>query len=190
MMGGQKIGRMSIEDYLAEEAASEVKHEYLAGLVYAMSGASRVHNQISLNLATALREALRGGPCEAFMSDVRVRITSPATGEVYYYPDVVVTCDPDDNHSHHLERPTMIFEVLSETTERVDRREKRLCYQHIPSLQHYVLISQNEPKAEILTLGSEVKEDSVETLDNSLSLPALDLEIPLSRIYEGIYPEA
>lgn len=189
-MGAEKYDLISVEEYLAEEAASEVKHEYLAGLVYAMSGASRVHNQISLNLATALREALRGGPCEAFMSDVRVRITSPATGEVYYYPDVVVTCDPDDNHSHHLERPTVIFEVLSETTERVDRREKRLCYQHIPSLQHYVLISQNEPKVEILTLGSEVKEDSVEALDNTLNLPALDLKIPLSRIYEGIFPEA
>ncbi len=186
--GTEKHDLVTVEDYLAGEAASEVKHEYLAGLVYAMSGASRAHNRIALNLATFLREALRGGPCEAFMSDVRVHVSSPATGEVFYYPDVVVTCDPDDNDSHQIERPTVIFEVLSETTERIDRREKRLSYQHLPSLRQYVLVSQTEPKVDSLTLGDETSEESLESLDSLLRLPSLGLEIPLSRIYETIFP--
>ncbi|MCB1228985.1 MAG: Uma2 family endonuclease [Verrucomicrobiae bacterium] len=188
-MGAEKYDLVSVEDYLAAEETSEVKHEYLAGLVYAMSGASRAHNVIAGNIYVFLRESLKGNPCEAYMSDVRLHITSTNTGEVFYYPDVVVTCDPDDNDTHRIERPSVIFEVLSESTERVDRREKRLYYQHIPNLKQYVLIAQDEAKAESLILGEEIKEEAFESLDATLPLPSLALEIPLRRIYEGIFPQ-
>lgn len=185
-MGAEKYDLRCVRDYLAAEAVSEVKHEYLAGVVYAMSGASRQHNRIAINLVAALREALRGGPCEAYLSDVRVHLSSPATGEVFYYPDVVVACDPEDNDSHQIERPCVIIEVLSESTERIDRREKRLCYQHIASLRQYVLVAQDQLCVESLILGGEPREVRVDSPDGSLVLSSLDLEIPLAAIYEGI----
>ncbi len=185
-MGAEKYDLLSVRDYLAAEAASEVKHEYLAGVVYAMPGASRQHNSIAGNLYIALREALRDGPRRAYLSDVRVHLRSPATGEVFYYPDVVVTRDPEDNDSHQIERPSVIIEVLSESTERIDRCEKRLCYQHIASLRQYVLVAQDQARVESLILGGEPRDERVDTLDGSLVLAPLDLEIPLSAIYEGV----
>ena len=90
-----KSALLTVEEYLAGEPASEVRHEYLGGTVYAMAGASVDHNKISLNLALGLTSHLRGKRCEAFMADVKVRLNL-ASDDIFYYPDVMVACDPRD----------------------------------------------------------------------------------------------
>jgi Uma2 family endonuclease len=138
---------MSVDEYLAEERLSEVRHEYVAGHVYAMAGASKNHERVSLALAAALLGHTRGGPCEVFKSDMKVQVEVMAN-TTFYYPDIVVACDPSDGDSHFLNNPKVIVEVLSED-ERRDRIEKFLIYQHLPSLEEYVVISQNPKRPEV-----------------------------------------
>src|SRR5436190_24158707 len=131
---------ISVEDYLAGEETSEIKHEYVGGVVYAMAGASKQHNLIALNIYTALRQRLRGG-CRAFVSDVKVRIETLGD-EVFYYPDVMVACDPRDAHRLFSQYPRILIEVSSESTERLDRNEKRLAYQTIETIEGYLIVAQ------------------------------------------------
>lgn len=170
--------QVSEEDYLALEAQSPTKHEYVAGNIYAMTGASLRHNVIALNIAVLLRAHLRGTPCRTFMSDAKLRV---AKMHCYYYPDVLVTCDqrhqsitPADSV---VDTPRLIVEILSGSTEATDRREKLLAYRSLPSLLEYILVSQDEASIEIhrrqgdigwqiitLTPGDPVELSSVELL--------------------------
>ena len=129
---------VSVEDYLTGEPGSEIRHEYVGGEVYAMAGASNIHNIISLNLAAALHAHLEGGPCVPYVSDMKVRVKS-ATEELFYYPDVMVACDPSDNAKLWREKPVLIVEVSSPETARIDAREKNWAYQTIPTLEVYVI---------------------------------------------------
>ncbi|MCP3960966.1 MAG: Uma2 family endonuclease [bacterium] len=139
----------SIEEYLAFERESEIKHEYLDGEIFAMSGASRKHNRISWNIAEALGPQLRESDCEGFVSDMRVHI--PATG-LFTYPDVTVVCGEldfhDDQTTDTLLNPTLIAEVLSPSTEDYDRGRKFAHYRSIPSLQLYLLVAQDHAHVE------------------------------------------
>ena len=119
MQAAVKTEYISVTDYLAAENASLERHEYLGGQVYAMSGATRTHNLIALNLASALRARLKGSACQTFISDIRVHLTL-RNDDYYYYPDVVVTCDKrdtSDGTSRFIDHPKVIVEVLSESTE-------------------------------------------------------------------------
>ena len=150
MANPQSQSPISIEAYLEGEKHGDVRHEYLAGQIYAMVGASDRHNLIAGNLFAALHQTTRGGPCQVFMSDMKLRIDT--AGETYfYYPDLMVCCDPDDRARYWRTRPKLIVEVLSESTERIDRREKRLAYIQLDSLNHYLLVEQEFPS---LTLYS------------------------------------
>ena len=178
---------ISVEEYLRGEEIAEVRHEYIGGQVYAMVGASRQHNTVALNLASVLQRHLRGGPCRAYISDVKVRLRL-ANEEIFYYPDLVVACEPSDRARYWVEQPRLIVEVLSETTERIDRREKLLAYTQIPSLQEYVLISQWRPEVMIYRSSSGW---AAETLtEGELRLQSIDLGIALASIYEGVEFEA
>lgn len=135
------------EEYLVFERQNEYKSEYIDGEMVAMTGASRRHNLITVNLAAAIGPQLRGRPCEAYVSEMRVRI--PQRG--YVYPDVVVVCgEPqfEDGHLDTLLNPTVLIEVLSESTERYDRGKKFSFYRTIGSLAEYVLIEQDEHRIE------------------------------------------
>lgn len=135
-------------DYLALERRAETKSEYLNGTIYAMSGASRNHNRITVNLARRLGNQLSGKPCEPFINDMRVKV-SP-TG-LYTYPDVVIVCgDPrfEDNQVDTLLNPTVIIEVLSDSTEAYDRGEKFAHYRALESLTDYLLVAQDKPRIE------------------------------------------
>jgi Uma2 family endonuclease len=112
---------IKLEDYLAGESASEVKHEFIGGSLYAMSGASTEHNQIALNMAVAFWTHLRGEPFRVFVSDVKVRLEISGD-DAFYYPDVMVGCDSRDTHRLYLRFPKLLVEVASESTERLDRR--------------------------------------------------------------------
>ncbi|MCU0547555.1 MAG: Uma2 family endonuclease [Oscillatoriaceae cyanobacterium Prado104] len=141
MVASQNSGYISPEEYLQLEEKSSIKHEYKQGDIYAMAGASNVHVLIAGNLYTLLRNHLRGRGCLPYMADTKVRIESI---NIYYYPDIAVTCDSRDRELiNFLRHPCLIVEVLSPTTEAFDRGDKFADYRHLESLQEYILISQN-----------------------------------------------
>lgn len=137
---------ITVAEYLEKEKINESKHEYVNGLVYARGGVSCGHNIIAMNLATALHSHLRGGPCQTFMADMKVHLQLRGD-ELFYYPDVMVGCDPSDRAQYYLERPLFIAEVLSPASERIDRREKWLAYTHLDSLAAYLILEQEHSHA-------------------------------------------
>lgn len=132
---------ISVQDYLEGERKSDVRHEYVGGRVYAMAGANDDHNRIGTNISGELLQRLRGKRCETFMADMKLKMPG---SEAFYYPDVLVACDPTDNATYFRERPTVIFEVLSPDTERTDQRERRFAYSLVPSLKVYVIVAQDK----------------------------------------------
>jgi Uma2 family endonuclease len=175
---------ISADEYLEGERRAEVRHEYVDGRVYAMAGASDDHNRIAGNIFAELRERLRGQRCEPFINDMKVKIP-PAFADVYYYPDVLVACDPTDNARYFRERPTVIIEVLSPETERTDRREKAIAYRQILTIEAYVLVEQERMAATILRRAEPGWQGEViEGPGSILKLPGVGVEIPLERIYE------
>lgn len=134
-----------IQEYLDGEQRSDIRHEYLAGRVYAMAGAGEKHNRIAGNLFFHLRAAARGKECGVFISDMKVRVER---NDTFYYSDVMVTCDPQDTESLYKQSPCLIVEVLSPTTETIDRREKLIAYRTLPSLRYYLLVSQDKRQIE------------------------------------------
>lgn len=149
-MTSQPKTYLTPEEYLAMERQNEYKSEYIDGEVFAMTGASRRHNLITFNIAGALSPQLRGRPCEAYTSEMRVRI--PERG--YMYPDVVIVCgEPqlEDGHLDTLLNPAVLIEVLSKSTERYDRGRRFYLYRLIESLADYVLVAQDEYRVEHYT---------------------------------------
>lgn len=176
---------ISIDDYLAGEAVSDIKHEYSAGSVYAMAGASREHNRIAGNIYSAFAQHLRGGRCQAFISDIKVRLEALGD-EIFYYPDVMVGCDLRDTHRLYLRFPKVLVEVSSELTERLDRGEKRLAYQSLETLEEYIIVAQDRPELTIFRRADKWKPETLAGLDRSASFKSLDLMLPLAAIYEGV----
>ncbi|MCI0747867.1 MAG: Uma2 family endonuclease [Verrucomicrobia subdivision 3 bacterium] len=184
-LAAKRAGWISPQEYIEGEWQSEIRHEYVDGLVYAMAGASIEHNRISGNIFTALRIGLRGGPCEVFMADVKVKIP-PRVANAFYYPDVLVACDPTEEAEYYRERPSIIFEVLSPDTERTDRREKAIAYRQIPSIRMYVIVEQERPAVTVLQPAQEGWDsEALEGLHAVLRLPPIGLEMTLATIYEG-----
>ena len=171
---------LSVADYLAFEECSEVKHEYINGEIYAMAGASARHNRITLNLASRLIGHLRGSPCEVFVADVKLHLKELGV-EIFYYPDLMVCCDPNDRDPYYRTRPCLIVEVLSPSTERIDRREKLFAYQTIPSLREYLLIDPDKRCIEIYRFGNPVRHE-IHT-EGSFRLDCLDAELTVDEIY-------
>lgn len=175
---------LTVDEYLESEKFSSVRHEYLAGYVYAMTGTSAAHNMIALNVASRLRAHLRGGPCQVFISDMKLHIEAINT---FYYPDVMVTCDPEDREDYFKARPSLIIEVSSPSTVVIDRREKLLAYQRIQNLREYILISQDEIKVELYRRdpGGRWWEQTLES-EGELELESVGLKIDLNDIYEDV----
>ena len=175
------------EEYLARERISETKHEYLAGVIFAMAGASRAHNLITGNIFGELRNQLRGKSCIPFGSDMRLRIHKPG-GTFYYYPDVAVDCSGSEGDE--LEGPTVIFEVMSTDSARADRGDKLMNYQSIISMSAYVLVDQFRPA---VTVYRRAAKDAwaMEFLGDAegiLRLPEIDCALPMRVIYERVLP--
>ena len=172
------------EEYLEGERRSEIRHEYVEGHVYAMAGASDDHNRITRNILSFLHESLREKQCEPFGTDMKVRIP-PRFMDVFYYPDVLVACDPSDAAKYFRERPTVIFEVISPETERTDRREKAIAYRQIETVKVYALVEQDRLAITVLRQAEEGwDKEVVEGPNAMLKLPEIGVEIPLSRAYE------
>ncbi len=174
---------VSLEDYLAGECATDVRHEYIAGQVYAMVGASRSHALIVTALALAIGPYARKNGCQLFIADMKVRL-SIAGDDIFYYPDLMLSCDPEDREDFFITRPCLIVEVLSKSTERIDRREKLLAYQTLGSLQEYVLTTQDHATIEIFRRTNNWQREQI-TGDN-LHLDSIDTDIPLAMIYQDV----
>ncbi len=129
---------LTAEEFIAWESGQRERHEFVNGEVFAMAGAEDRHVTVALNIAFALREHLRGTPCRTFMSDMKLQV---AAANSYFYPDVMVTCNPTDAASPLSKaEPVLLVEVLSPSTAAYDRGEKFVHYRRIASLQEYVLV--------------------------------------------------
>jgi Uma2 family endonuclease len=179
------------EDYLEGEARAETKHEYLNGVVYAMAGGTNLHNRIKQNILRSLGNRLAGGPCETFDSDTKVRLQSSQDVR-FYYPDVLVTCEPNPPSDVFQDKPCLIAEVISESTRRTDESEKKDAYLLLPSVQAYLLVETERALVVVYrrVAGDFVREAHV-GLDASIPLPFLKTELPLKEIYERVeFPAA
>ncbi len=178
---------MTPEAYLKFERASETKHEYFGGEVFAMSGASSNHSTISGNAFAALHLQLRSQSCRVYQNDMRVRTPSM----LYTYPDISVVCgEPrfDDKAFDTLINPTLIIEVLSPSTERYDRGRKFQHYRTIETLQEYVLIAQDNPRIEryLRQPNDEWLLTDIQGLDAVLELPSIQCRLVFADTYELI----
>lgn len=171
---------MSIDDYLAAELISDSKHEYFDGAIYAMSGASRNHERIALNVASEFRTHLRGKPCEPFSSDLKIKV-----GNYLFYPDAMVVCDDTQPHEVYTETPALIVEVLSKSTRRIDETLKRRLYQTIPTLREYVLIEQDIVDIEICR-RSEGWVSNHYFLGDQATFESIDLTIDVAELYARV----
>ena len=178
-----KLDYIDEQEYLEGEKLADNRHEYVDGKVYAMAGSSKRHNRIALNLVMALNTK---APCETYSSDIKVRI---AERNSYYYPDVVVGCEESDNaDDYYLEKPCLIIEVLSPSTEKKDATEKLLAYQDIESLQAYLMVDQQQCHISLIYRQKNghwwVK--TFTELDDMISLSCPEMEIKVTDIYENI----
>jgi Uma2 family endonuclease len=171
-------------EYLEGERSSEIRHEFVDGRVYAMSGASRRHNEICLDLASALKAHLRDGPCRTYIEAVKVRIADDC-GEAYYYPDVFVACEPGDDDSHVVNNPRLIIEVLSDSTSRIDRGDKLANYRRIPTVEEIVLIEQEWPEIVVFRRSEKWKRNLYTQFDTIVRLDSIGYAATLSTFYQS-----
>ena len=185
MIANQSQNYISPEEYLKLEELSQVKHEYIQGETYAMAGASDAHVTLSVNLVTLLRNHVRGSGCRVYMSDMKARIESR---NIYYYPDVMVTCDERDKAFQSFKRhPCLIIEVLSTGTEGFDRGDKFADYQNLETLQEYVLISQKRQRVECFRRNTEgLWVLHSYTQGNEIHLASVDFRTSMDAIYEDV----
>ena len=187
-MSSQTKTLLTPAEYLALERRAETKSEYLNGQMFAMVGASRAHNLIAVNLAAELRQQLKGRPCETYATDMRVRI--PATG-LYTYPDVIVVCGVpvfEDDYVDTLLNPTLIVEVLSESTESYDRGRKFSHYRSVESIAEYLLVAQDEYRVEQFVKQPDGRWllSDVRTLEGVVELASTQCELRLQEIYDRV----
>jgi Uma2 family endonuclease len=186
----QPVKRYTPQEYYALERQAEYKSDYYKGEIFNMSGGTANHSLITANIAGEVRNRLKGKPCRAYESNLRLAIL--ATG-LRCYPDVSVYCgplqfDPEDNTGETATNPTVLFEVLSKSTEGYDRGLKAENYRQIASLRAYVLVSQRGPHVEVFERqanGHWLLGDA-NGLDAVLTLPAIGIDLPLAEIYDGV----
>ncbi|MGB4497468.1 MAG: Uma2 family endonuclease [Methylococcaceae bacterium] len=177
-----KVAYISEDNYLADEEISDIKHEYFDGEIFAMSGGSVNHQRLTGNVFAALHHHLKGKPCEAFSSDMKVRADK---GKKYFYPDVLVSCHNDDGNTHFSESPHIIVEVLSDSTRKFDKNLKRQIYQSIPSLEEYVLIEQDLVEIEVCR-KSQNWQPTYYFIDDEITFTSIDLTLPVLEIYQRV----
>lgn len=182
------VRKYSVAEYLAQEAASTVRHEYYRGEIFAMAGNTPQHNKIQGNLYYRLRQALEGSPCEPYGSDQRIRIEAV---NLFTYPDVVVIFGELEfaaNDSMAITNPRVVFEILSPSTEAYDRGEKFELYQHLASLQEYILVSQDRAHIDrfVRQPDGDWRLRPFAGLEDELEIESLKCRIPLALVYENV----
>ncbi|MEG4801686.1 Uma2 family endonuclease [Microcoleus sp. ARI1-B5] len=185
MIANKSQNYISPEEYLKLEELSPFKNEYIRGEVYAMAGASDAHVTAAGNLFALLRNHVRGTGCRVYMSDMKARID---TANIYYYPDVMVSCDERDKAFKSLKKyPCLIIEVLSDGTEGFDRGDKFADYQELETLQEYVLISQKRQRVECFRRNAEgLWVLTSYTPGSEVYLASVDFRTSIDSIYEDV----
>lgn len=181
----QRDDFISEQEYLEGEKISEIKHEYIDGEVYAMAGASKNHQRIIGNLARVLGNFLNGSRCEVFFSDIKVRIDN---GKKYFYPDLIVVCEDDNEEAYFTQTPRIVVEVLSSSTRQFDRTLKRQLYQSIPSVEEYVLIEQDFVEIEV-SRRVDAWRSTAYYLGDTVYFQSLDFSMPVVEIYQRVENE-
>ena len=177
----EKLRPITVEEYLEGEKRSDVRHEYVAGTVYAMAGASGLHNLLAIAFAAGLRQHLRGSPCRVFMSDMKVQVR-----DAFYYPDLVVVCGAIDAGAYYQTAPTLVVEILSESTEARDRLEKRLAYQSLESLKEYVLVAQDKMRVEVYRRVEDGWQLETYSYGDRVRFASIHYETAIEQLYEDV----
>jgi Uma2 family endonuclease len=181
---------MTRAEYCAYEREAEIKHEYIAGEVFAMTGGTLEHSRLGVQLAYLLVRALEGRPCRVLSADARVRIEAV---DVDTYPDLSVVCGPPetaDGDEHSLLNPTMVVEVLSKSTEAYDRGLKASNYRQIPSLRAYLLVAQDRPHLELQVRQADGRWVIVEAgPGKKLPIEPLGIELEVDAIYRDAFQD-
>jgi len=183
----QVVFQCTESEYLDGESTSHIKHEYVNGHVYAMSGGSAAHSLIVLNLASLLLQHLRQSPCRVFNSEMKLR-GQTAQDTRFYYPDIQVGCDTTDtaNAKQFLTQPLLVVEVLSESTERLERFEKFAIYQQIATLQEYLLVAQDRQKVEVFRRSDDWHQEKY-LHDTEIILRSVKYTVlPIAAIYDKV----
>lgn len=188
-MEAKRLNKVTLKEYLAIEKERQQKYEFQNGFIYAMAGGTYNHGLICGNIFGELRTRLKTGnqDCRAMTSEIKLHVESENS---FLYPDAMVVCGEvgkSNKDPNAVINPLIVFEVLSKSTATYDRGDKFFMYRQIPSLQEYVLIEQEKPQLEIYKREGDLWQITrITGLDKKLTLPALQLEIPLTDIYEGV----
>lgn len=185
-MAQAQLQTVTVEQFLAWEQQQERRHEFVDGVAVAMAGGTRAHDRIQRNLITRSTPRLRGSGCEPLGPDMMV-ITGTGNGR---YPDMTVDCGKYEPTALVAAEPTIVFEILSESTKKTDQLAKLVDYDATPAIRHYVLVSQIEPLVLVYTRGGHgnfsIRPATLRGLSAVLELPAVGMVLPLVEIYEGL----
>ena len=177
---------ISVEDYLDDEKGAVEKHEFVGGYVYDIATRNNAHSVIASNLLGLIGTQLRGGRCRPFNSDTKVRIRLVDQTR-FYYPDVQVICRPNPLSDHFQDYPVLIFEVVSDSTRRIDEVEKRAAYLAIPTLAAYVLIEQDRPADTVWRrTGQGFVGEDLSVAEAVLAFGEIDARLTLGELREGL----
>ncbi len=174
---------VSVEEYLEGEKVSPVKHEYVRGEVFAMSGVRDVHNIVTGNVFVFLRRVARPG-CTAFFADVKLRVKA---ADAFFYPDVFLTCDPRDRDDAYVKsHASLVVEVLSDSTALYDRGEKFAMYRQLPSLREYLLVNPIKRTAELWRRNAADRFEVIDVGNGDVELESVGATVPAAELYAGL----
>lgn len=177
-------GPITLDEYLRLEERSPLRHEYVGGRIFVLQGSTARHNRIAANVHARMHELARGGPCAAYVIDLKVR----AARDRVYYPDVVLVCAPHDGNTLIFDEPCIVVEVTSPSTRRTDRGEKVDAYLALPSLRGYLVVEHDRPYVTLYTRAG--RDDAWEREEfvtaGAIPLPCVDAAISLEAIYAGV----
>jgi Uma2 family endonuclease len=180
----EKIRNLTVDEYLRFEESTMLRHEYVRGQIFAMSGSTFAHNVICGNLYAALHGFLKGSGCRVFQNDMKVMVKA---ADCFYYPDIMVSSSAK---SVFQNSPRLIVEVLSPSTKQIDRREKLVAYRQLTSLCQYVLVHQNQTKIEVYVAGADGEWElySLRAGDDLVleALPDKQLRLPVAAVYDEL----
>jgi Uma2 family endonuclease len=173
------------EEYLDYELGHELRHEYFDGVIRAMGGASDQHEGVSMQLAFLLMMHLKGKPCRVYKSDMKLRIQSrkQAGKLVYYYPDIMVVCDPIDTAANYKSRPKLVIEVLSQDKGK-DLIEKLAIYREIETLEEYVVVGQSASHPEVYVFRRRADFEPAIMHEGEFTLESLGLTLSIPDLYK------
>ena len=179
-----KDHKITVEEYLAGELVSDIKHEYEDGYVYAMAGVSKNHQSIAGNVLAEIRQHLKTTRCRPFGTDVKIKVAGK-----FYYPDMMVVCEDNSDSAYYTESPVLIVEVLSDSTKQRDKTVKKLAYQSLPSLQEYVLIEQDFVDVEVCRRSAQWQSQHYLAGDE-VWFESIDFKLPIEEVYRWVENEA